>query len=78
MDCNTCRCSADGMVVSCTRKFCLPELQGDDPKVQEPSGNAQSEAAAVEKEEEEVHTNGQVCTPNEVKMEVSSVPFSYI
>ncbi|XP_029731726.2 kielin/chordin-like protein [Aedes albopictus] len=69
MDCNTCRCSADGMVVSCTRKFCLPELQGDDPKVQEPSGNAQSEAAAVEKEEEEVHTNGQVCTPNEVKME---------
>lgn len=74
MDCNMCRCSADGMVVSCTRKFCVPEVQGDDPKVQptttveEVSGNAHSEATA-EKEEEEVHTNGQVCTPNEVKME---------
>lgn len=73
MDCNMCRCSADGMVVSCTRKFCVSEVQGDDPKaqptVQELSGNAQPEGAAVEKEEEEVHTNGQVCTPNEVKME---------
>ncbi|XP_055628267.1 uncharacterized protein LOC129769814 [Toxorhynchites rutilus septentrionalis] len=65
VDCNTCRCSADGKLVSCTRKFCLPEEQGDDPKAQavEESSNGN------EKEEEQVHTNGQVCTPNEVKME---------
>lgn len=70
MDCNTCRCSADGKLVSCTRKFCVPEEQGDDPKVQ----TADTEEASAgsngsEKDEEHVHTNGQVCTPNEVKME---------
>ncbi|EAT48407.1 AAEL000551-PA [Aedes aegypti] len=76
LDCNTCRCGADGKVMSCTRKFCVPDVQGDDPKAQpmvdEVSDNLQpdaSAAAAAEKEEEEVHTNGQVCTPNEVKME---------
>ncbi|XP_062564093.1 uncharacterized protein LOC134226960 [Armigeres subalbatus] len=72
LECNTCRCSADGKLMSCTRKFCLPDEQSDDPKAQtalkEVSSNAQPEAVA-EKEEEQVHTNGQVCTPNEVKME---------
>ncbi|XP_065082825.1 laminin subunit alpha-5-like [Ochlerotatus camptorhynchus] len=72
LDCNTCRCSVDGKVMSCTRKFCVPEEQGDDPKVQsaaaEEVSNGQQDLAA-EKEEEHVHTNGQVCTPNEVKME---------
>lgn len=53
--------------MSCTRKFCLPEEQGDDPKVQA----AEELSNGNEKEEEQVHTNGQVCTPNEVKMEVS-------
>lgn len=72
LDCNTCRCSTDGKVMSCTRKFCVPEEQGDDPKVQsaavEEVTNGHQDLAA-EKEEEHVHTNGQVCTPNEVKME---------
>lgn len=72
MDCNTCRCSTDGKIMSCTRKFCIPEEQGDDPKVQlamvDEVHNGQHDLA-VEKEEEHVHTNGQVCTPNEVKME---------
>lgn len=74
LDCNTCRCSTDGKIMSCTRKFCVPEEQGDDPKAQPAVeavnvGNAQPDAEGAEKEEEEVHTNGQVCTPNEVKME---------
>lgn len=70
MDCNTCRCSTDGKVMSCTRKFCVPDVQGDDPKAQpaEEVYNGQQDLA-VEKDEEHVHTNGQVCTPNEVKME---------
>lgn len=70
MDCNTCRCSADGKLVSCTRKFCVPEEQGDDPKVQTvPDDESDASSNGSEKEEEHVHTNGQVCTPNEVKME---------
>lgn len=73
MDCNTCFCSVDGKIMSCTRKFCIPEEQGDDPKVAaaaavEEASNGQEDLPA-EKEEEHVHTNGQVCTPNEVKME---------
>lgn len=57
--------------MSCTRKFCIPEEQGDDPKaVAEEVSNGQQDWA-YEKEEEHVQTNGQVCTPNEVKMEVS-------
>lgn len=72
LECNMCRCSADGKVMSCTRKFCLQDELSDDPKAQtalkEVSSNSQTDVAA-EKEEEQVHTNGQVCTPNEVKME---------
>lgn len=72
VECNTCRCSADGTIMSCTRKFCVPEEQGDDPKVQPAATEEVSKGEqdlTAEKEEEHVHTNGQVCTPNEVKME---------
>lgn len=72
MECNRCRCSSDGKLLSCTRKFCALEEMSDDPKVT--SSVADEEATTgnngiAEKEEEQVHTNGQVCTPNEVKME---------
>lgn len=71
VDCNTCRCSTDGKIMSCTRKFCVMEEQGDDPKAQPAAAAATAveEDLTAEKEEEHVHTNGQVCTPNEVKME---------
>ncbi|XP_058832394.1 uncharacterized protein LOC131690546 [Topomyia yanbarensis] len=67
VDCNVCRCSADGKLMSCTRKFCLPDEQSDDPKVQSPEPSSDISNGA-EKEEVHVQTNGQVCTPNEVKM----------
>ncbi|XP_053683993.1 uncharacterized protein LOC128734042 [Sabethes cyaneus] len=66
VDCNVCRCSTDGKLMSCTRKFCVPEEQGDDPKAQPTVASA---GDTGEKEEEHLQTNGQVCTPNEVKME---------
>ncbi|XP_055536341.1 U-reduvitoxin-Pr21-like [Wyeomyia smithii] len=66
VDCNMCRCSADGKIMSCTRKFCVEEGQGDDPKAQLA---ATTNSDVGEKEEEHLQTNGQVCTPNEVKME---------
>ncbi|XP_058463408.1 kielin/chordin-like protein [Malaya genurostris] len=63
VDCNTCRCSADGKMVACTRKFCIPDVQSDDPKASNDSSNG------IEREDEQIQTNGQVCTPNEVKWE---------
>ncbi|XP_055595115.1 pacifastin-like protease inhibitor cvp4 [Uranotaenia lowii] len=64
--CNRCRCSSDGKVKSCTRKQCVSEEMADDPRVHD---SVVSQNGVPEKEEEQVHTNGQVCTPNEVKME---------
>uniref|UniRef100_U5EWN5 Putative serine protease inhibitor i/ii n=1 Tax=Corethrella appendiculata TaxID=1370023 RepID=U5EWN5_9DIPT len=63
-ECNTCRCSPDGKLVSCTRKFCIPE----------PSGNKLDEVHPGPKVTDDTVTttpqpNTQVCTPNEVRME---------
>lgn len=74
VDCNRCRCSSDGKLMSCTRKFCVPDaVQGDDPKVEPATQYVQSsttdESSAAKGDEEQVHTNGQVCTPNETKQE---------
>uniref|UniRef100_A0A1Q3FKT5 Putative serine protease inhibitor i/ii n=2 Tax=Culex tarsalis TaxID=7177 RepID=A0A1Q3FKT5_CULTA len=70
VECNKCRCSADGKLMSCTRKFCVPEsFQSDDPApavAQEPANSGDDGAKG---DEEQVHTNGQVCTPNETKQE---------
>lgn len=85
VECNKCRCSSDGKLMSCTRKFCVEKgvepssVQGDDPKVEPVTQDAQSstvaeaasadEGPAAKGDEEQVHTNGQVCTPNETKQE---------
>uniref|UniRef100_A0A8D8NJ21 (northern house mosquito) hypothetical protein n=1 Tax=Culex pipiens TaxID=7175 RepID=A0A8D8NJ21_CULPI len=72
VECNKCRCSSDGKLMSCTRKFCVPDsFQSDDPA----PAVAQLPTVAVDDavakgDEEQVHTNGQVCTPNETKQEV--------
>lgn len=75
VECNKCRCSSDGKLMSCTRKFCVPDsVQGDDPKVETVTEDASlttaaNDSYAAKGDEEQVHTNSQVCTPNETKQE---------
>ncbi|XP_058054457.1 uncharacterized protein LOC131206084 [Anopheles bellator] len=68
-DCNTCRCAHDGRK-ACTRKVCPPheqELSDESVARAEPNHN-ETIAAGDEKDEVHLQTNGQVCTPNEIKM----------
>lgn len=68
-DCNKCRCSNDGQK-ACTRKMCPPKELSDDAQVRtEPVPNGDSLSSADEKDEVHLQTNGQVCTPNEIKMQ---------
>lgn len=68
-DCNKCRCSNDGQK-ACTRKMCPPNELSDDAQVRtEPVPNGESLSSADEKDEVHLQTNGQVCTPNEIKMQ---------
>lgn len=73
VECNKCRCSSDGKLMSCTRKFCVPDsFQSDDPApavAQLPTIAVDEASVASKGDEEQVHTNGQVCTPNETKQE---------
>lgn len=68
IDCNSCRCSADGKLMSCTRKFCIPQEQGDDPQVNAAQDITDNQEHG-ETTENQVLTNGQVCKPNDMKME---------
>ncbi|XP_058117909.1 kielin/chordin-like protein [Anopheles ziemanni] len=68
-DCNKCRCSNTGQK-ACTRKMCPPNELSDDAQVRtEPVPNGESLSSADEKDEVHLQTNGQVCTPNEIKMQ---------
>ncbi|XP_049299408.1 pacifastin-like protease inhibitor cvp4 [Anopheles funestus] len=66
-DCNRCRCGLDGQK-SCTRKACPPNELSDDSQVRADVQNGDSLSSADEKEEVHDKNNGQVCTPNEIKM----------
>uniref|UniRef100_A0A182P0U4 Pacifastin domain-containing protein n=1 Tax=Anopheles epiroticus TaxID=199890 RepID=A0A182P0U4_9DIPT len=65
-DCNKCRCGADGQK-ACTRKMCPPKEQSDDSQVRTDVQNGEA-LSSVDEREEVVHSNGQVCSPNEIKM----------
>uniref|UniRef100_A0A2M3YXR6 Putative serine protease inhibitor i/ii n=1 Tax=Anopheles braziliensis TaxID=58242 RepID=A0A2M3YXR6_9DIPT len=75
-DCNTCRCGENGLK-ACTRKMCpsVETVVADEPYARNDnttgttgSSTTESITSADEKEEVAEHTNGQVCTPNEIKM----------
>ncbi|XP_050090061.1 kielin/chordin-like protein [Anopheles aquasalis] len=82
-DCNTCRCGENGLK-ACTRKMCtsVEAVVADEPYARNDntttttngsnggssSSTTESITSADEKEEVAEHTNGQVCTPNEIKM----------
>uniref|UniRef100_A0A182FLI3 Pacifastin domain-containing protein n=1 Tax=Anopheles albimanus TaxID=7167 RepID=A0A182FLI3_ANOAL len=74
-DCNTCRCGENGLK-ACTRKMCttVEAVVADEPYARNDnatttgSTTTESITSADEKEEVAEHTNGQVCTPNEIKM----------
>uniref|UniRef100_A0A2M4A037 Putative serine protease inhibitor i/ii n=1 Tax=Anopheles triannulatus TaxID=58253 RepID=A0A2M4A037_9DIPT len=76
-DCNTCRCGENGLK-ACTRKQCtsVETVAADEPYARNEnttsdggsSTTTESITSADEKEEVAEHTNGQVCTPNEIKM----------
>lgn len=66
-DCNKCRCGPDGQK-ACTRKMCPPNELSDDSQVRLDVQNGESLSSADEKDEIHVQTNGQVCSPNEIKM----------
>uniref|UniRef100_A0A182IVT8 Uncharacterized protein n=1 Tax=Anopheles atroparvus TaxID=41427 RepID=A0A182IVT8_ANOAO len=69
-DCNRCRCSSDGQK-ACTRKMCPPNELSDDAQVRtEQVQNGDSLSSTDEKDEVHLQTNGQVCTPNEIKMQL--------
>lgn len=67
-DCNRCRCGLDGQK-SCTRKMCPPNELSDDSQVRTDVQNGDTLSSADEKDEMHVPTIGQVCNPNEIKME---------
>lgn len=66
-DCNKCRCGPDGQK-ACTRKMCPPNELSDDSQVRTDVQNGDSLSSADEKDEVHLQTNGQVCSPNEIKM----------
>ncbi|XP_052862486.1 uncharacterized protein LOC128269148 [Anopheles cruzii] len=68
-DCNTCRCAHDGRK-ACTRKVCPPHEQelSDESVVRVEPNHNETIVAGDEKDEVHLQTNGQVCTPNEIKM----------
>ncbi|XP_035894272.1 pacifastin-like protease inhibitor cvp4 [Anopheles stephensi] len=66
-DCNRCRCGPEGQK-SCTRKMCPPNELSDDSQVRTDVQNGESLSSTDEKDLLHVPTNGQVCSPNEIKM----------
>uniref|UniRef100_A0A182M7D2 Pacifastin domain-containing protein n=1 Tax=Anopheles culicifacies TaxID=139723 RepID=A0A182M7D2_9DIPT len=67
-DCNTCRCGLDGQK-ACSRKMCPPNELSEDSQVRADVQNGDSLSSTDEKDEMHVPTIGQVCTPNEIKMQ---------
>lgn len=66
LDCNTCQCSSDGKVASCTQMLCPTETT---------ETTTTDETDTTEPSLEQVETNNHVCTPNDVKLEVSTLCF---
>jgi Pacifastin inhibitor (LCMII) len=66
-DCNTCQCSSDGKVASCTQVLCPSETT---------EAALKDETDTTEAVIEQVESNNHVCTPNDVKLEVSALKFS--